>query len=301
MEKIFGSIELGGTKTVCAIGKHSGEILDQITIPTTNPKETMSLIIRFFKDMEKKVNLSAIGIASFGVLELNKKSKKYGHLGACVKRYWADFDLLGSLKRGMDVPIGIDTDVNGAALGEYVYGAGKGLESLVYWTVGTGIGGGMVKSGDTLHGLLHTEMGHTYVPQDKLEDPFEGVCMCHGDCLEGLASGPSMMKRWKLKAATDLPKGHVGWDLEARYLAYAMVNTVLMLSPDRIIIGGGVMKHEELYPKIRKKTLEFLKGFIRHETILKKIDEYIVPPALGPDSGIWGGIVLAEKAFRESY
>lgn len=300
MEKIFGSIELGGTKTVCAIGKHSGEIIDQVTIPTTNPEETMGLIIKFFKEMEKKIKLFAIGVASFGVLDINKNSKTYGHITTCVKKFWSHYNLLGSLKKAFRIPIGIDTDVNGSALGEYFYGAGRNLEIVAYWTVGTGIGGAAMVSGNPIHGMLHTEMGHMYVPQDREEDPFDGVCPCHKDCLEGLASGPALMERWNLKNATDLPRNHEGWDLEAKYLAYAMVNTVLMLSPQKIILGGGVMNNEELFPKIRKKTQEFLNGFIHHEMILKDIDDYIVPPALGSDSGIWGGLTLAEKAFNES-
>lgn len=298
MTKLLGGIELGGTKIVCALGNASGKIAKKVIIPTRTPKETIPQIIDFFK---KSPQLQALGVACFGPLELNKSSPKYGYITATTKPSWEHFNLLGSIQESIKVPIGFDTDVNGAVLGEYLWGEGKGLDNIVYWTIGTGIGAGCIVDGKIVHGMKHPEMGHWFIPHDKQIDPFVGVCTYHQECLEGLASGTSMKKRWNLDKATDLPQDHFGWDLEARYLAYGMVNCILAISPEKIIIGGGVMKHQGLLTKIRKYTQDFLNYFIQNETILKEIENFIVPPKLGDDAGISGSFALADRAIKEPF
>jgi fructokinase len=298
--KIFGGIEAGGTKFICVIGDSSGKILERERFPTLMPVETMGEVINFFKEQQKKYKLAAIGIATFGPLVLDRNSPYYGYVYAEHKTGWGNVNMVGMVKDALDLPIGFDTDVNGAALGEHRWGAGKGIDAVAYWTIGTGIGAGMISKGKIMHGLIHPEMGHAFVPQDKTQDRFEGICTYHKNCLEGLASGPAMMARWNVKSAIDLPVGHKAWDLEAEYLGYAMANCILNVSPQRIILGGGVMQHTALYPKVRKKTLQLLNGFIKHQSILKDIDSYIVPPGLGGDAGGLGAIVLAENAYKAS-
>lgn len=295
MAELVGGIELGGTKMVCAVGDAFGKILEKVIIPTTSPKETMPKIIDFFK---KRPKVKALGVACFGPLELNKNSLKYGFVTATTKPFWENFNLLGSIKESINVPIGFDTDVNAAALGEFLFGAGKGLDNIVYWTIGTGIGAGCIVDGKIVHGMKHPEMGHWFIPHDKLIDPFPGVCPYHNDCFEGLASGTSMKTRWNIQKATDLPNDHAGWDLEAKYLAYGMVNCIFAVSPQKIILGGGVMNHTQLFPKVRKLTQQFLNNFIQNDLILKDIDNFIVPPLLKDDAGICGALALADNALR---
>jgi fructokinase len=296
-QHLFAGIEAGGTKFVCAIGNSSGEVLERENFPTTTPTQTMDLVNEFLKRMHAKYPFSAIGIASFGPIDPDTDSPGYGRITTTPKPGWKHFDIVGHIRKKFNMPIGFDTDVNGAALGEARWGSGQGVDSLIYWTVGTGIGAGGLLSGKMMHGLIHPEMGHTFVNHDKMKDPFEGVCPFHKDCLEGLASGPAMCARWKVKSATDLPADHAAWDLEARYLAYAMANCIEMLSPKRIIIGGGVMHKKELYGKIRQKTQELLNGYIQHRLILDDIENYIVAPGLGNNAGVCGAFALAEASF----
>jgi fructokinase len=298
--KIFGGIEAGGTKFICAVGDNSGEIIAKARFPTLMPDETMAEVVNFFKEQQKKYDLAAIGIASFGPLVLDRASPSYGYVYAEQKMGWGSVNMVGIIKDAFGLPVGFDTDVNGAVLAEHRLGAGKGFDTIAYWTVGTGIGAGIVCAGNVMHGLIHPEMGHVFVPQDKIKDPFEGVCSYHKNCLEGLASGPALQERWKVKSAMDLPKGHQAWDLEAEYLGGAMANCILNVSPQRIILGGGVMQHEPLYPMVRTKTVELLNGFIKHPAILENIDEYIVPPALEGNAGALGALILAEIAYEEA-
>jgi len=192
------------------------------------------------------------------------------------------------------LPVGFDTDVNGAALGEYRWGAGEGLDTFLYLTIGTGIGGGGMVGGKLMHGLVHPEMGHMRLPRDRESDPFEGICPFHGDCLEGLASGPALQSRWGQPAET-LPPAHPAWTLEAHYLALALVNLICALSPRRIILGGGVMKERQLFPLIGRQVQELLNGYVRAPDILEEIDRYIVAPILGGRAGVRGAIALAER------
>jgi fructokinase len=225
----------------------------------------------------------------------NPASPTFGYVTTTPKPGWAHTDLAGPIGRALNVPIGFDTDVNGAALGEFRWGAAQGLDTFVYITVGTGIGGGAMVNGRLLHGLMHPEMGHVLPPHDRTEDPFEGACPYHGDCLEGLASGPAIEMRWNAKAAT-LPPGHPAWDLEAKYLAHGIVPQIYILSPQRIIVGGGVMEQAHLFPKVRTNVREILRGYIQARAILEDIDRYIVPPQLGNRAGVLGAIALAQLA-----
>ncbi len=287
----IGAIEAGGTKFVCAIGTAKGKIEKKIVIPTSTPAKTMKGVVEFFS---KEKKLDAIGIASFGPLEINPDSKHFGKITTTPKLAWQDFNYLTYLKKFFSCPIAINTDVNGAAVGELEWGAAKGLKSFLYMTVGTGIGVGGMVAGQLIMGLSHSEMGHIFIPVHP-KDPFKGVCPFHKRCLEGLASGPSMMKRWKLKSAHDLPVKHFGWDLEAYYLGCAVANYILCFSPERVIIGGGVMKKEGLIKKVRAQVLKLLNGYLHQDEILKQIDRYIVLPKLKGDAGVLGAIALAKN------
>jgi fructokinase len=287
---ILGAIEAGGTKFVCGIGNENGKIIERISIPTTTPEETLGKVVAFFKG--KKIE--ALGVGSFGPIDLNPESDTYGWITSTPKNNWNNVDLVGELKKHFDIPIGFDTDVNAAALGEMEWGAAKGLDSCLYMTVGTGIGVGALAEGRLIHGMLHPEMGHILVRRHE-EDAFRGSCPFHGDCLEGMAAGPAIEERWGQKGVELAANGGV-WELEAYYLAQALVNYILVLSPKKLIIGGGVMKQEQLFPLIRENVLKMLNGYIQHENILKKIDEYIVPPALGDDAGLCGALALAKMA-----
>src|SRR5579872_2343792 len=230
---MFGAIEAGGTKFVCGMGTGPDD-LDTIQIPTTLPEETTAAVIAYFRGAA----LGALGIGSFGPIDLHPDSPSYGHITSTPKVAWRNYNLLGAIKTALRAPVGFDTDVNGAALGEARWGAAQGLMDFIYLTVGTGIGGGGLIGGRLLHGLLHPEMGHVRIPHDLARDPYAGGCPYHGDCLEGLASGPAMEARWG-RPACDLPPDHAAWTLEAHYLALGLTNFVCTLSPRRILLGGG--------------------------------------------------------------
>ncbi|QPA30786.1 ROK family protein [Anoxybacillus caldiproteolyticus] len=287
----LGAIEAGGTKFVCAVGDRNGNVRERVTFPTTTPEETMRHVIDFFRQYD----LSALGIGSFGPVDLNRNSATYGYITSTPKQKWANFNFVGEMKRHLNVPIGFDTDVNAAALGEHLWGAAQGLDSCIYITVGTGIGVGAIVENQLLHGLTHPEMGHILIRRHP-DDPFPGNCPFHGDCLEGMASGPAIEKRWGKKGAELADRTEV-WELEAFYLAQSIANYILILSPEKIIIGGGVMKQEQLLPNIRRHVIDFLHGYVQHETILQHIDEYIVSPGLGDNAGICGALALAIQAL----
>jgi fructokinase len=297
MGKVYGGIEAGGTKFVCAIGGGPESLRDEIRYPTTEPEETIHQAIEFFqKGMQRFGDLSAIGIASFGPLDTHLSSPTYGFITSTPKPGWSFVNFVGSIKNSFDLPIGFDTDVNVAALGEWQWGAAQGLDTFIYLTIGTGIGGGGMVNGKLLHGLIHPEMGHMRIPHDTEVDPINGVCPYHGDCLEGLATGPAMERRWGVLAET-LPKDHPAWELEAKYLAYGLVNIICTLSPQRIIMGGGVMEQPHLFPLIRRKVQDFLSEYIQADQILEGIEEYIVPPVLGNRAGVLGAIALAMNVY----
>ena len=291
----YGGIEAGGTKFVCAIGNQHGEISAEERFPTTKPSETIGRTIAFFRQHAAKTQLSAIGIAAFGPIDPNPNSPTWGHITTTPKQHWANTDLAGTIQRSLGVPVGFDTDVNGAALGEHRWGAAQGLDTFIYYTIGTGVGGGGMVGGKLMHGLIHPEMGHIRIPHDMERDPFGGLCPYHGDCFEGLAAGPAIEARWNIKGQ-DLPEDHEAWELEADYIALAMQNTVMLLSPQRIILGGGVMEQPQLLPLVRQRTLSLLNGYVQTPAILDDIDNFIVAPELGNQAGVKGAIALAINA-----
>jgi fructokinase len=294
--RIYGGIEAGGTKFVCAVGSDPNAILDQAVFSTTLPEETIQRAIVFFEESIKKFGeLTSIGVASFGPLDPDPRSPTYGSIALTPKPGWSGFDFVDFIRGAIDLPVGFDTDVNGAGLGEWRWGAAQGLHTFVYLTIGTGIGGGGMLNGELMHGLLHPEMGHIRLPHDLSLDPFPGICPYHNDCLEGLANGPAIEQRWGAPAEK-LPPDHPAWELEAHYLALALVNYICTLSPQRIIMGGGVMKQTHLFPRIRTKVSALLNNYVQVPQITEKIDEYIVPPILGNRAGVMGAIALAMDA-----
>ncbi len=292
--QLCGGIEAGGTKFVCVTGTGPDDIRARTQFATTTPEETIGKAISFFREEIRKGPLAAIGIASFGPLDLNEKSPTYGCITATPKPGWANTNLLKGIQKGLDIPVFIDTDVNGAALGEQKWGAAGGLDTFIYLTVGTGIGGGGIINGRMMHGLIHPEMGHIRIPHDYKIDPFPGSCPFHGDCLEGLASGTAMIKRWG-KAPEDIPPTHPAWQLEADYLATGIANFIGTLSPQRIIVGGGIMKKQGLLLAVRNKVKISLINYVNSPEITENIDNYIVPPGLGDLSGVLGAIALAQQ------
>lgn len=291
---LYGGIEAGGTKFICAVGTGPDDIRAEARFPTTTPGETLGQALDFFR---AHADLTAIGIAAFGPLDLNPDSATYGHITTTPKPGWANTDLVGPFRREFNVPIGFDTDVNGAALGEWQWGAGQGLDTLIYLTIGTGIGGGAMLGGRLAHGLIHPEMGHILLRRDPQVDPFPGWCPFHRDCFEGLAAGPALEKRWGAKAETLGPE-HPAWALEAHYIAQALSIYICTLSPQRLILGGGVMAQEFLFPLIRAETQKLLNGYVQAPALREHIDDYIVPPGLGGRSGVLGALALAHVLHR---
>ncbi len=286
----YAGMEAGGTKFVCMVASGPEVVRAQTSFPTTKPEETLGRALSFFKAHEP---FAAMGIGTFGPCDLNPDSPAYGRLSTSIKPGWKEANMVEPFRQALNVPIGIDTDVNVAALGEYTWGAGQGTEVLLYVTVGTGIGGGGIITGRMMHGLFHPEMGHIRVPRFE-GDRFSGICPYHGDCLQGLASGPAMEARWGKKAA-ELPVDHPSWRMEAYYLASAVNNYICTLSPNRIILGGGVMHQDHLFPLIRQEVNRLLNGYIQLPLIMKKIEQYIVPPGLGDLAGVLGAIALARQ------
>lgn len=289
---LYAGIEAGGTKFICIVAGGPEQIVGEARFATTTPEETLGKAIGFFRPFVAKGKVKSVGVACFGPLDLNPKSSTYGFIAATPKPHWSNADVRGTLQRGLNLPVMIDTDVNGAGLGESIWGASKGFDPSLYLTIGTGIGGGYIRDGKPLLGLVNPEMGHLRIPHSRERDPFDGSCPFHGDCFEGLASGPAIEKRLG-KPGKTISDDDPFWELEAEYIALALMNYILVLSPRKIILGGGVMQRESLFPKIRRRTRELLNGYVTHKSILQQIDEYIVPPGLGDQSGSLGAIALA--------
>jgi fructokinase len=291
-ESLFGGIEAGGTKFVCAVGNASGDILQEMRIATTQePETTLSQVIRFFGIAEaQRGAVKAFGVGAFGPLELRRDSPNHGFITTTPKAGWTDTDLLGTLQRAFGRPVGLDTDVNGAALAEWRWGAGRRLESLAYVTVGTGIGAGIIHHGRPVHGLMHPEVGHVRVHRAPGDADFKGICPFHGDCLEGLACGPAIVARTG-RLLSEAPPDDPIWDIEADYLGQLCAQLVLMHSPQRIIFGGGVMHQGRLLGGIRSRMLDWLRGYVPHPEL--RDEDYITPPGLGGASGIKGALALA--------
>ena len=268
---VYGALEAGGTKMICAICKENGEILEQVSIPTSSPDETMPRVIDFFKDK----GIAALGVACFGPIDLDKSSETYGYITSTPKVKWQNYPILPVIEKALSVPAGFDTDVNGSLLGEVSFGSSRGLENAVYITIGTGIGGGVLSNGKLLHGMLHPELGHMIlVPHEK--DHFQGICPFHKNCLSGVP---------------------LVWEIEAYYIGQALCNIILTLSPQRIILGGGVMHQMQLFPLIRKQVKEQLNGYIKTKE-LADLDNYIVPASLNDNQGVLGCLQLAINARK---
>lgn len=284
---MLGAIEAGGTKFVLAVSDDEFNIIERQSIPTTTPEETFEKVFKFFDQYD----VSAIGIGSFGPIDVNLESETYGYITSTPKTAWEHTDFIGVLKERYAVPMGWTTDVNAAALGELTYGAAKGKQSCLYLTVGTGVGGGAVIKGEPVEGFGHPEMGHILVRKHP-EDQFEGHCPYHGDCLEGLAAGPAIEKRYG-KKAQELADTEQVWEIEAYYLAQALMSYTLTLSPEKIILGGGVMKQAQLFPLIRKEFITLMNDYVQ----TPDMEEYIVSPQLKDDAGITGCLILAQRAL----
>lgn len=290
MTKVYGSIEAGGTKFVCGIGNDDLEVLERVSFPTTTPEETMPKVIAFFKNYEEK--LAGLGVGSFGPIDIHPDSPTYGYITSTPKLAWQNYDFAGELKRNFSCPVAWTTDVNAAAYGEYVAGNGQGARSMVYYTIGTGVGGGAIQDGRFIEGFSHPEMGHVLVKHHP-DDDFEGVCPFHGDCLEGMAAGPAIEKRLG-KKGQDLTEDDPYWDIEAYYIAQCACNTTLMLSPDVIIFGGGVMKQRHMMKKVHGAFAEMVNGYV--ET--PELEKYIVTPALEDNAATIGCFALAKDAKK---
>jgi fructokinase len=294
---VYGAIEAGGTKIVCAAGYGPADVSpdSRAVIPTGDPGPTLAAIVEFFERMTRKHGaLAAIGIASFGPVDLDGRSPAWGRILATPKPGWSHISMVAPFER-FGCPIAIDTDVNAAALAEARLGAGAGLGSLAYVTVGTGIGGGVVLADRTIQGLLHPEMGHIRIVRDDRDAAFAGVCPFHGDCLEGLASGPAVVARWHTQAE-NLPESHPAREILGDYLGQLAASIALLISCERIVFGGGVVSGGRLLPHIRASASHWLGGYLPIEARGGGFDRYITAPALGDWAGTAGAFLLAMEA-----
>jgi len=301
MQRRFGAIEAGGTKFVCAVGDESGHILTESRFPTTDPSTTLAAMIDTLRKQRAEYGpFAAIGLGSFGPIELNPASAHHGCILDTPKPGWTGVDVAGALEHEFGVPVAFDTDVNAAALAEHRWGSCQDIEDLVYITVGTGIGGGALVAGRRVHGLMHPEMGHLLARRHPLDVGFSGVCPFHADCYEGLASGPAIVARSGAQLES-LAADHPQWEIEADYLGQLCTQLVFALSPRRIVLGGGVMNHARLFPAIRRRVQYWLGGYVRREELQSGLDAYLVPPNLGAQAGIRGALALAlEISARET-
>lgn len=293
----LGGIEAGGTKFICVVADNTGTVIDRCTIPTTLPSQTLAEVAEFFHAAESgKQRLEAIGAACFGPVQLDMRKPDYGCITNTPKAGWEHAPIVGFLRREFEIPIGFETDVNGAALGEGRGGAADSLRDYAYVTVGTGIGAGLVNGGRIVRGLSHPEVGHMRVPRHP-DDQFAGTCPFHGDCLEGLASGPALAARWGLDPRR-LPDDHPAWRLQAHYLACLCHNLTGVFAPERILLGGGVMRRHGLIERVRERFLELAGDYF--SWISKETSTlYIQPPGHGGRSGEIGALILAERALAE--
>lgn len=296
---LLAGIEAGGTKVFVLLGTGPDDAVAELRIPTTTPEETLGSVIDFFATQREAGNVPvAAGIASFGPVELRRDHPRYGFITTTPKPGWSGTDVLGPIRAVLDVPVGFDTDVNGAALGEGRWGAAAGLDSFVYLTVGTGIGGGAVVNGTVAHGVVHAEMGHVAVPRHP-DDDFEGRCPFHRSCLEGMASGPAIADRWGTPAQ-DLAGAELeaAVEMQAWYLAAGLRTIVYVLAPQRVILGGGVAAMPGLMPAVRRALIDTLGGYPglpEHGSV-----DFVVPAGLGSLAGPAGALVLADHALNDS-
>ena len=295
---MIGAVEAGGTKFVCAVGDESGRLLSEERFPTTDPGNTLAAMVASLRRQSAATGpLRAIGVGSFGPVELDRRSPHYGYIVRTPKPGWAMTDLAGRLAQEFGCPIGFDTDVNAAAIAEHRWGAARDVEDVVYVTVGTGIGGGVLVGGKPLHGLLHPEIGHIFPRRHPLDGGFKGACPFHGDCLEGLAAGPAILAR--TGASLDgLGPDHPQWEIQADYLGQMCQVLVLTVSPRRIIMGGGVMNQLRLLPLIHARLQHWLQGYIDRQDLLGAAGSFVVAPGLGAQAGVLGALALGLDALR---
>ena len=296
MTSVYGGVETGGTWTVCALGSGPADIVAHERFPTSDPHRTLARVVDFFTAHDRP---AAIGVGSFGPVDVHRDSPHWGEVTTTPKRSWRHTPVAAVIAQRLQVPVSFDTDVAAAAIGEHRWGAGRGAASVCYVTVGTGIGAGLLLDGQPWHGLIHPEIGHMRIPHDRDTDPFAGVCPTHGDCLEGLASGPALSERWGTPAE-ELPVDHPGWELEARYLALGTQNVICAVSPHRIVAGGGVLEHPTLLSMVRSRVRDLLGGYFETPLLLDDIDSYLVAPELGDDAGVLGAIAMAELAVGKT-
>jgi fructokinase len=289
MNELYGGVETGGTWCVCALGRGPDKLVAEAQFPTADPESTLERIVEFFR---RHPGASAVGIGSFGPVDLDPRSSTWGYVTTTPKPGWRHVPVASVVAEQLGLPVTFDTDVTAAAIGEHRWGAGQGVDALCYLTVGTGIGAGLVLDGRPLHGLVHPEVGHLRVPHDRGRDPFEGTCPVHGDCWEGLACGPAIARRWDA-APEQLPEDHAAWTLEADYLALGILSIVLIASPQRVVVGGGVMHHPQLLTNVSSRLRELMGGYFDTPLLGDEIGSYLVAPRLGDRAGVLGAIALA--------
>ena len=290
----IGALEAGGTKMVCAVGDETGAVFERARIPTTAPQETLKALVYWFREKE----IEALGIGCFGPVDLRRGSKTYGYITTTPKPGWAWCDMAGTFRRALGVSVGFDTDVNASVLGEVRFGQARGLSTVLYLTVGTGIGLGVYLNGALHHGILHPEAGHVLLSLHP-EEHWKCRCPYHPNCLEGLACGPAIEERWGARAE-ELAQRMEVWEMEAYYIAQALVDYICILAPEKIILGGGVMRQRQLFPLIRSEVHRLLGGYLAAEE-LKDMDTYIVPESLIGDQGILGSLCLGAAEWAREH
>ena len=298
---LYGALDVGGTRMICAVGNESGQIIDQISVLTATPDETMPQVIEYFKSkvdpsLPEDERISALGISCFGPVDVRENSKTYGTILNTPKIAWRNYPMLKTLQEALDIPVALDIDVNCALLGEATWGAAKGLHDAVYIKIGFGIGVGAISGGNPIHGMLHPEGGHIRVSVIPGDD-YKGHCPSHGTCFEGMASGEAIEERWG-KPGKQLADRPEVWELEAKYIAQAINTLIMTLSPQKIILGGSVMNQAQLFPLIRKYVLEYINDYIDTKE-LRNINSYITPVALNGNQAVMGAFKLAESALAE--
>jgi len=296
---LIAGIEAGGTKFNVAVGTGPNDIRATTRIDTTSPTETLRTVMQWLAGACRKHGaIKAIGIGSFGPIDLDSSSGTFGYITTTPKPEWPHTSLVEPLRARFQVPVGFDTDVNAAAIGEFIWGAGRGMDPLVYITVGTGVGGGVMINGKPLHGMLHPEIGHIHVPAPRTPGVVFDKCQCpfHQSCLEGFVSGPAIAARWGIKGE-DMRRDHPAWEEVAETLALGLINIILTISPRRIILGGGVLHQPGLIDAVRSHVLRLLNGYVQVQALTQRIESYIVPPGLGDQSGICGAIALGIDAL----
>lgn len=289
----YGALEAGGTKMVCAIGDEDGNILQRVSIPTRTPAETMPEMIAFFRQYA----IEALGIGCFGPIDLDKHSPTYGYITTTPKLSWANYPIVAVFQKALGIPVGFDTDVNAAALGEATWGCTRDVDNSIYVTIGTGVGVGVIANGKPYHGMIHPEGGHILLGRHPDDPMADSACPYHQNCMEGLAAGPALEKRWGLKGQELAGRPEV-WALEAWYIGQAVTNYIMLLSPQRIILGGGVMHQPGLLEQVRREVARQVNGYIRGKG-MEDLDNYIVGVSLNDNQGAMGAIRLAMDARKE--